>query len=73
MRVASLMLLCSWIGACTCLVVPLPAAKPAVTLRDISLPRVSDGEQINLGKALESTTGKTMLVLGTYAGDFNMI
>lgn len=57
------------------LVVPVTnAPKPAVQLREISLPRVGDGKSINLGDALEGTTGgKTMLVLGTHPGDFNMV
>ena len=57
------------------LTVPLSAAKPASSLRGMSLPRVSDGVVVDLGDALASTTsdGRTLLVLGTHAGDFNMI
>lgn len=54
-------------------VVPLLAAKPAASLSGLSLPRVGDGELVDVGAALASATGKTMLVLGTYAADFNMI
>ena len=70
-----LALLCGCAGTCAGLVVPLPAAKPAVSLDGISLPRVSDGVQLNLGKELAATpsTGKTILVLGTHPGDFNMV
>lgn len=59
---------------CTALVVPLTASKPAASLSGVSLPRVSDGASIDLGAVLSSgSSGKTLLVLGTYAGDFNMI
>lgn len=54
-------------------VVPLSAATPATSLDGILLPRASDGENIDLGAALANSTGKTMLVLGTYPADFNMI
>lgn len=49
------------------------AVQPATELAGVLLPRVSDGEQVDLGAALSSTTGKTMLVLGTHAADFNMV
>ncbi|CAE8605102.1 unnamed protein product [Polarella glacialis] len=63
---------CSWVlTACSALVVPLAAAKPATSLRKMSLPRVSDGEQIDLGSALANSKGKTMLVLAPHAADFN--
>ena len=65
--------ICVWMNACSGLVVPLPAAQPAVSLKGISLPRVSDGKEIDLGNALSSSPGKTMLVLGTHPGDFNMV
>ena len=61
------------ISACSGLVVPLPAARPAASLKGVSLPRAAGGEEVDLGAALESSTGKTMLVLGTFAADFNMI
>ena len=55
-------------------VVPLSAAKPATSLAAVTLPRVSDGEAIDLGAALAATsTGRSMLVLGTHAADFNMV
>uniref|UniRef100_A0A7S2CKG8 Uncharacterized protein n=1 Tax=Haptolina brevifila TaxID=156173 RepID=A0A7S2CKG8_9EUKA len=41
-------------------------------LSGVTLPKVSTGETVNLGDAL-STTGTTLLVLGTYPADFNMI
>jgi hypothetical protein len=44
-----------------------------VSLAQVSLPRAADGEKVNLGTALAPSSGKTMLVLGTYAGDFNMV
>mmetsp|Transcript_20089 Transcript_20089/g.39017 ORF Transcript_20089/g.39017 Transcript_20089/m.39017 type:complete len:299 (-) Transcript_20089:84-980(-) len=71
-RLASLLLVC-WAGISYSLVVPIPAAKPAVSLDGVSLPRVSDGEKVNLGPALASSKGKTMLVLGSYPGDFNTV
>ena len=65
--------ICVWMNACSGLVVPLPAAQPALSLKGISLPRVSDGKEIDLGNALSSSPGKMMLVLGTHPGDFNMV
>ena len=41
-------------------------------LAGVSLPKVSTGESVNLGEAL-SAKGTTLLVLGTYPADFNMI
>jgi hypothetical protein len=61
------------VHACAGLVVPLTGPKPATVLQGISLPRVSDGTEVNLGSALEPASGKTLLVLGTHAGDFNMV
>lgn len=59
---------------CSALVVPLTASKPASSLSGVSLPRVGDGASVDLGAALSSgSSGKTLLVLGTFAGDFNMI
>ncbi|KAJ1473996.1 hypothetical protein T484DRAFT_1912150, partial [Baffinella frigidus] len=69
----SLLLLCISAHACSGLVVPLTGPKPAVSLDGISLCRVSDGKQVNLGPALEPAKGKTLLVLGTHPADFNMI
>ena len=46
---------------------PLSATKPATSLAGLTLPRVSDSEPIDIGSALASSTGKTMLVLGTHA------
>jgi len=63
------------------LIIPLSTANPAVSLNGITVPRVSDGKQINLGKALEETgvvegdrrNKKVMLILGGYPGDFNTV
>jgi len=66
-------LLCVWVSSCSALVVPLPSARPALALRDVSLPRVGDGVQVNLGLELAESTGKTLLVLGTHPGDFNCV
>lgn len=52
---------------------PLPAAKPATSLLGVALPRVSDGEEVDLGAALAGTTDRTMLCFGTHAADFNTI
>uniref|UniRef100_A0A7S0VSQ1 Uncharacterized protein n=1 Tax=Hemiselmis tepida TaxID=464990 RepID=A0A7S0VSQ1_9CRYP len=71
-RLALALVIC-WVGGCSGLVIPLPAAKPAVSLNGISLPRVSDGEKVDLGPTLAATTGKTLLVLGSYPGDFNTV
>lgn len=73
LRTSLALLLGCWTGASWALVVPLPAARPAVALKDISLPRVSDGKEVNLGAALSATTGRTLLVLGTHPADFNCI
>ena len=63
-----------WIAPlATALVVPLPAAIPAESLQGYCLDRLSDGASVDLGNALSSTSGKTMLVLGTHTADFNMI
>eukprot|EP00308_Calcidiscus_leptoporus_P001740 CAMPEP_0119377884 /NCGR_PEP_ID=MMETSP1334-20130426/47133_1 /TAXON_ID=127549 /ORGANISM="Calcidiscus leptoporus, Strain RCC1130" /LENGTH=296 /DNA_ID=CAMNT_0007396937 /DNA_START=83 /DNA_END=973 /DNA_ORIENTATION=+ len=62
----------SALGACFGLVIPLHAARPAVSLDGVVLPRVGDGEPVDLGAVLAETThGRTMLVLGTHAADFN--
>jgi len=55
------------------LVVPLPAARPAVSLDGMALQRARDGEKVDLGRALASSSKKTLLVLGSYPGDFNTI
>merc|ERR1719443_2339868 len=56
-------------------VVPLSAAQPAAALAGVRLARFSDGEEVDVGAALAATAAgaKTLLVLGTHAGDFNMI
>ena len=58
---------------CAGLTIPLLASKPASSLAGVALPRVSDGDKIDLGDALVSTSGRTILVLGTHAADFNAI
>lgn len=75
MRVLQLVILLQWLAhipACLALIVPLLAANPALSLKGITLQRLSDGESIDLGEAL-SLSGKTMLVLGSHPADFNLI
>lgn len=56
------------------LVVPLSAAQPADFLRGCTLPRLQDGEMIDVGQALASNDdGLTLLVLGSHCADFNTI
>merc|ERR1719409_2013831 len=45
----------------------------ALALAGCVLPRVADGEAVDLGEALSSSAGVTVAVLGTYPADFNMI
>jgi len=71
---AMLLRLFALFSTCSALVVPLSAANPAVSLKGTALCRLSDGESIDLGEALSSTSnGKTMLILGTHPADFNMV
>ena len=72
---ASLILLGLGAGPCAGLVVPLAASRPAASLAGVELPRVGDGEQIDLGAALTqtATSEKTLLILGCHAGDFNTV
>jgi hypothetical protein len=63
----------AWLATCSTLVVPLPAARPATALKGMMLPRVRDGEQIDVGAVLASSTGRTLCVLGSHAADFNTI
>ena len=55
------------------LVVPAFMIKPAEKLVSTALTRVADGASVDLGAALTDTTAKTLLVLGTHAGDFNSV
>ena len=55
------------------LVVPLSASRPADSLQGVRLPRAGGGGHVDLGEALASSAGKTLLVLGTYPADFNMV
>jgi len=67
------------------LVVPLSAAKPAQSLMGVSLPKVfldkngidgTESDFLDIGAELSSGSsgnGKTMVVFGTHAGDFNTI
>lgn len=71
------------------LVIPLSAAKPTESLMGVSLPKVhfvndvnnpgADAEYVDIGAELESSdatdnnSGRTMVVFGTHAGDFNTI
>ncbi len=71
---AILLQLFALFSTCSALVVPLSAGNPAVSLKGTALCRLSDGESIDLGEALSSTSnGKTMLILGTHPADFNMV
>ena len=45
----------------------------ALALSGCVLPRVADGEPVDLGEALSSGPGVGVAVLGTYPADFNMI
>ena len=49
------------------------ARRRTAKLSAVSLPRVSDGELVDVGAALATSTAKTMLVLGTHAADFNAV
>ena len=73
MRAVVALLLACYVGMGSGLVVPLPAASPARSLKGLSLQRVSDGAQINVGAELEATKGRTLLVLGTHPADFNCV
>jgi hypothetical protein len=66
-------LLLAFLGSASALVVPLSAARPAIALEGVALPRVGDGETVDIGAALATSKGKTLLVLGTHAGDFNTV
>ena len=57
------------------LVVPLPAARPATSLSGVSLPRVADGKEVDLGAAIAETGvgARTMVIFGTYPADFNCV
>jgi hypothetical protein len=57
------------------LVVPLAPARPVTALAGLSLPQARGGSSVELGAAVAASTAsrKTLLVLGTYPGDFNMI
>lgn len=82
-----LLLLCllqSCVKVTDALVVPLSAAQPAKSLMGVSLPKVvfddnndneNGNELLDIGAELASITGggKTMVVFGTHAGDFNTI
>ena len=55
------------------LVIPLSASRPADSLQGVRVPRAGGGGHVDLGEALASSAGKTLLVLGTYPADFNMV
>lgn len=63
------------------LVVPISAANPTKSLEGVSLPRVDvagnagDETMVDIGSELstKSSNGRTMVVFGTHAGDFNTI
>lgn len=70
-----IVVLCLSICSCLGLIVPIPAATPAESLKGVSLERLEDGKPIDLGEALSSTdaNSKTMLVLATHPADFNTV
>lgn len=70
MRALAIFVLCRCTAA---LVVPLSAGRPAASLSGITLPRDVDSEKVDIGAALLATNGKTMLVLGSHAADFNTV
>jgi len=64
------------IATCNGLVVPLSPSNPATSLSGITLPRadgVGEASTVDLGQAVASTSGKTLVVLGTHAADFNSV
>jgi len=69
------LILLSRFYACSGLVVPISAANPSASLTGLSLPLVGkNGDTLDVGVALSTTTAsRTMVVLGTHAGDFNTI
>ena len=72
---ARLMLPLLFPGLTVGLVVPLAPARPVTALAGLSLPQARGGSSVELGAAVAASTAsrKTLLVLGTYPGDFNMI
>lgn len=51
-----------------------PRMSSMAQLNDVTVQRISDGASLDLGGTLTSSQeGKTLLILGTYAADFNMI
>jgi hypothetical protein len=73
MLLRQVLVLCGSVGFARGYTLPLSASRPAASLAGVSLPRVRDGETIDLGDALRSSAGRTMLVLGTHAADFNAV
>ena len=67
--------LCFLLDAAMGLTVPMSAATPATSLAGTVLARVGADEQLDIGDALAATPagGKTLLMLGTHAGDFNTV
>ena len=57
------------------LVIPLPAATSAESLKGVVLERLCDGERVDLGEALSATVSgsKTMIVAASHTADFNTI
>lgn len=73
MRSLCIVTVCAMLKSSIALVVPLSAARPAASLQGVSLSRISDGTNVDLGQALASTAQRTLLILGTHAADFNSI
>ena len=63
------------LSCATGLVVPLSATRPTTSLQGVTLPRVSDGVPVDLGQVAASSMddARTLIILGTYPADFNMI
>jgi len=53
--------------------VPLAPSRPSQSLQGFSVLRVADGKLVDLGQALLAPRVKTLIVLGTYPADFNMV
>jgi len=65
---ALLALVLGGLGACAGL-----SLRPAKSLSGVSLVRARDGRAVDLGAALAPRSGKTLVVFGSHAADFNTI
>lgn len=70
---SSILVLLGLITPSLALVVPLAPARPAEALRGLKLQRVGDSASVDIGAELAGSTGRTLLVLGTHAADFNTV